>query len=102
MYRCLLTSWLVICSIGYGSAWAYDGHFDPFSQHGGMPGAMSLAEDGGDHLSCDHCCHASAHLIGMWANQPVFSLPDASTVWPHYRTMHYSILGSPPGRPPRA
>jgi hypothetical protein len=101
MYRYLLTVWLVACTIGYSAAWAFDGHFEGLSQHQDMPGSADHAGDGGQHSSCDHCCHAFAHLAGLWANQPEISLPASSRPWPRSRTLHASILTGPPGHPPR-
>ena len=102
MLRHLLTFCLVISTLGYGSVWAFDGHFDEWTQHEEMAGATDHGEEDEDHSSCDHCCHATAHLTGLCTNQQTLSIPDASRVWSHYPDAYNSILTGPPGRPPRS
>ena len=102
MLRYLLTLFLIICTVGYGSVWAFDGHFDEWTQHEGMAAAADHGDEGEEHSSCDHCCHATAHLTGLCANQPALSIPDASSVWSHYPDSYNSVLTGPPGRPPRS
>jgi len=102
MLKHLLMMCLIICTLGYGSVWAFDGHYDGLTQHEDTSSATGQGDDGEDHSSCDHCCHASAHLTGLWANQPAISIPDANSVWSHYHTSYHSILTGPPGRPPKS
>lgn len=102
MLRRLLMLWLITCTIGYGSVWAFDGHYDELSPHEEIPGSTGHGDDGEDHSSCDHCCHASAHLTGMWANQPCITIPDSGNIWPRYHKLHYSVLTDPPGHPPKS
>jgi len=64
--------------------------------------AGEQGEEGEVHSGCDHCCHASAHLTGMWADQPDLSIPDTNSVWPRYHKLYYSISGGPPHHPPHA
>jgi hypothetical protein len=102
MFRHLLTLWLITCTIGYGSVWAFDGHLEELTQHEELSSATDHGEDGDDHSSCDHCCHASAHLTGMWANQPCISIPDSNSIWPHYHKLYFSTQTGPPGHPPQS
>ena len=103
MLKSILMIWLITCTVGYGSVWAFDGHIDGAAEHQELIGDMDHApNDDGDNPACDHCCHASAHLTGMWANQPGISIPDTNTVWPHYHNLYFSILTGPPGHPPKA
>jgi len=61
---------LIISTFGYGMAWASDGHWtgpltqtnDSFGQQADID---SPAPDRHNGTGCDHCCHASAHLIGF-------------------------------------
>ncbi|HHC72561.1 MAG TPA: hypothetical protein ENK54_06645 [Thiotrichales bacterium] len=87
-----------------GSAWAADtcreswfGHDTPVVQtvdDTGSPG-YSLSPQ------CDHCCHASAHYLGLPAaslivgplDRPVFVAPQAAR-W-------FSFGAQPPTEPPR-
>ena len=63
--RCLMI-WLIISIAGYGSVWAFDSHLDETAEHHGVVSDVGLATDGeGDSLSCDHCCHASAHTLAL-------------------------------------
>jgi hypothetical protein len=102
MYKILLMVCLVTCTLGYGSVWAFDGHFDESMLHENSSNAMGQGDDDEDHSSCDHCCHASAHLTGLWANQPGISIPDRNSVWLPYLISYNSILTVPPGHPPQS
>ena len=102
MLRYLLALCLITCTVGYSSVWAFDGHFEEWTPHEEMSGATDHGEDGEDHSSCDHCCHAAAHLTGLWANQPVLSIPETGGVWSHYHNAYHSILTGPPDHPPKS
>jgi len=57
-------------TLGYGSVWAFDGHIDAVENHQSVTGDVNNASDEeGEHSSCDHCCHASAHLMALWSSQ---------------------------------
>jgi len=64
MFRRFLMIWLILCTLGYGSVWAWDGHVDEADEHHKTGDAASHVQDA-DHPACDHCCHASAHIMAL-------------------------------------
>jgi len=48
MLRPLLLLCLIISTLGYGSVWAFDGHFDEWTQHETMSGTTDHGEEGED------------------------------------------------------
>ena len=69
MPRRLLTILVVLSMLGYGSAWAFDTH--AFNLAGDTAiGAHDQAGAALDETGCDHCCHASAHLVGLVSSRP--------------------------------
>jgi len=102
MLKRLLMIWLIISTLGYGSVWAFDGHLDAVKDHQSVTGDVNNAPDeDGDQSSCDHCCHASAHLMALWSTQSGAARPVAGTGnTPYLLTPTFNIT-SPPDRPPQ-
>ena len=49
----------------------------------------------------DHCSHGSAHLVGMFSDLPLHSLPKSAAI-PATATIYFSVVSSPPTTPPKA
>lgn len=102
MAKSFLLIWLIISTLGYGSVWAFGGHVDVVDEHQGVVGDVDNAPgDDGDHHSCDHCCHASAHTVALAPFQS--STAYSGTCAGHTPYLHtYSFYTtSPPERPPQ-
>jgi hypothetical protein len=103
MLKRLLMIWLIISTLGYGVVWAFDGHVDELNEHRNVVDDVGHPPDGdGDNLSCDHCCHASAHitalcpaLIGMHCD----NIATGST--PYQQSIFFHSI-TPPDRPPQS
>ena len=103
MFKRLLMIWLITSILGYGSVWAFDGHADEVNEHQGVVGDVGHSPDGdGDHPSCDHCCHASAHTIALSPFQSSTAYSGNCTGYtPYLDTLSFNTT-SPPDRPPRS
>lgn len=103
MLKRLLSIWLFICVLGYGTVWAFDSHLHEPAQPQGAVVLADHAIDGeGQTGGCDHCCHATAHVLALWA-----SMSPAESILAHTASVPYLprpsfALTSPPDRPPRA
>ena len=119
---------LVLCTLGYGSAWAYDGHAVDFDKGNQQMAAAShsstlsavdslyslindMAIDSHDHQSqssnqqtdvdCDHCGHISAHLQVVFTRNSSLSSVNQSSELLEYSEDSTSFIISPDRRPPR-
>ncbi len=114
----ILLSMLVICTLGYGSAWAYDGHavelnddelavldtviadtHSHFSsdQNSEQPPEQAPAAS----VDCDHCAHISAHILAIFShNGYLCSINQSSELLELSETL-VSLIVSPDLRPPR-
>ena len=103
MRKRLLMLWLITSILGYGSAWAFDGCVDEAAEHQDVVGDMGNApNDDGAHPTCDHCCHASAHITALWPSLTGAVWPDVGTGYtPYLYTLSFNTT-SPPDRPPRS
>jgi hypothetical protein len=110
---------LVICTLGYSSAWAYDGHavelgndataavdmvatgtmLLPLSDHGSEQSQeqTSVADAG----CCDHCCHISAHLNAIFTQNGYLCSVNQSSELLEFSEIFISYIVSPDLRPPR-
>jgi hypothetical protein len=102
MLKRFLMIWLIISTLGYGSVWAFDGHIDTVAEHQDVVGDVDHAPtDNEDHPPCDHCCHASAHLMALWSDQFATAYPGSGTGYtPYLQSLSFNIT-SPPDRPPQ-
>ena len=103
MFKRFLMIWLILCTAGYGSVWALDGHIDEVAEHCGVIGDVDHTPDGdNEHPVCDHCCHASAHIMALC---PASSgslrayMATGSTAYQQSVFFHSTV---PPDRPPRS
>ena len=103
MFKRLLMIWLIISTLGYGSVWAFDGHVDELNEHQDIVGDVGHSPDGdGDNLSCDHCCHASAHTMALSPFQSGTDYSGTCTGFTPYRYTLSFLSTAPPDRPPRS
>ncbi|GMR09020.1 MAG: hypothetical protein BMS9Abin26_2032 [Gammaproteobacteria bacterium] len=112
MLRRLLTIWLIISTLGYGSAMATDLHEDetdesyqPYQYQHDSLNNNTLPDDNPDpepqtFLSCDHCCHGAAHVVGIVAEVTTARIPSQS--WQQMRPLAILVprLQQPPVPPP--
>lgn len=104
MLRKFIIICLVISTFGYGMAWAFDGHWDDSQSQNEAPADLhavheSPATDQHDSASCDHCCHANAHLTGITITGSRELSADCSNIYSAYTVTLISfqdILSSPP------
>ena len=110
----ILLLMLVICTLGYGSAWAYDGHaVEMNSDEVFHVDAVSIDTDA--HFSaeqspekspsakvdCDHCAHISAHLLAIFSQSGYSCNISQSSDVLELSESFVSYIGSPDLRPPR-
>lgn len=64
MFRRVIAAILMFFVLGYATVWAFEWPSADIAQHAhGTGHADSIPQV--DDEACDHCCHASAHLIGL-------------------------------------
>lgn len=102
MLRALILGWLIICTFGYGSVWAFDSHIDVPGQHESHVDAQNNLTDSADHPPCDHCCHAASHMTGLWSGQAMAYVQGANTVVSFNHAPYYFLPTDPPDHPPRS
>ena len=105
MLKRLFIVWLLVSTLGYSSAWAFDGHYHVVDSHqdvGGEAASATTPDSGDDHAQsgCDHCCHAFAHLLALRSAAPDgrYFRPSADYL-PYRQCFHFRFL-LPPDRPP--
>ena len=94
--------WLILCTVGYGSVWAWDGHVDEAAEHHMVGDAGHAPDADEDNPACDHCCHASAHIMALCPVTIGTSAPSigaANTPYLNIALLHFT---APPDQPPRS
>ncbi len=96
---------LVLSTLGYSSAWAFDEHV--MEQLGTeLDSNTTVFGDSQDEktdadIACDHCCHISSHLVAIFPA----SIRDLTNGAPIYllnlKEDHISYIVSPDLKPPR-
>jgi len=62
----LLTFILIFTTLSAGTGWALDTHLEALVGHTlSIDAPLDAVDHGLDDGPCDHCCHASAHLMGI-------------------------------------
>jgi hypothetical protein len=103
MVKPLFLFWLIVSTLGYGSVWAFDDHVDELDEHQNVAGDLGHSPDGdGDNLSCDHCCHASAHTVAFSPFQSRMDYSGTCTGFTPYRYTLSFLAIAPPDRPPQS
>jgi hypothetical protein len=98
--RVCITICLILSIALSGFSWAADSHVESFSgEHQQM--SSGLDDDGGDATeACDHCCHGSAHQLGLASRSTLHLLAAGTTVRTPMVTIPRSEAREPPFRPP--
>ncbi len=114
----ILLFMLVFCTLGYGSAWAYDGHAVELNSDAKVmvdadTAGMSshfVDEQNAEHHSeqvpaanvdCDHCGHISAHLLAIFPHNGYLCSINQSSELLELSETFVSFIVSPDLRPPR-
>jgi hypothetical protein len=105
MLRRAISTILVLALIGYGTTWAFAGHaLDAVADTGAGAHAHAQSEFDGDcdGSKCDHCCHASAHMLGLSSPPPNLILlqPNCFNLGVDHALA--ALASSPPQKPPRS
>jgi len=109
---------LVICTLGYGSAWAYDGHAVAMGDD--EHAVVYMVSTGAAHhavsdqhseqspektpaasIDCDHCAHISAHLLAIFFHNSYLCGVNQSSELLELSESSVSFIVSPDLRPPR-
>ncbi len=106
MRKKFLVICLVISTLGYGMVWAVDGHLGAQQKQAGESFGQQEAgdmpsPDGHHSIDFDHCCHASAHLVGITATVAKGLPVNRSDVYFAYTATLVSFLDVPVSPPPR-
>lgn len=96
---------LVLCTLGYSSAWAFDEHVmeQLKTELDSKTTVSNDAQDGKTDadIACDHCCHISSHLVAIFPA----AIRDFTNGTPIYllslKENHLSYIASPDLKPPR-
>jgi len=105
---------LVICTLGYSSVWAYDGHAVVIDEHASAVqvdniqlhvhvGETSTHEDTNaiTDTACDHCGHISAHLQAIFSQSGYLISISRQSELLEFSETFVSYIVSPDLRPPR-
>ncbi len=105
---------LVICTLGYGSAWAYDGHAVELNSDARVvidaadvdmvshsPGDYESEHAPAANTDCDHCAHISAHLMAIFSQSGYLCSINQSSELLELSETFVSLIVSPDLRPPR-
>jgi len=107
--KCLLVL-LVLSTLGYSSAWAFDGHvleqFETQVSHLNVAAGDSLVnpiseDQNNNEIACDHCCHISSHLVAIFSDSSCIA-PAGSAIYLLSLTEGlHSFIPAPDLEPPR-
>lgn len=103
--RKLLIYILLACTLGYGSAWAYETHAVEVEDRG--PVTTYIDDQSVDqHISdsdvCDHCCHVFGHILGICTQSTHIFSSNKTSEPLEFSQNFISLILSPDLRPPRA
>lgn len=101
MIRRLIASLLVFAVLGYGTSWAYAGHAFADADHT-IEGVHKHSQAASDEGGCDHCCHASAHMLGLAHPFPGIHPPDVDMFGLVAGVFAATPVCAPPLKPPRS
>jgi hypothetical protein len=103
MFKRLLMIWLMLCTLGYGSVWAWDGHVNEAAEHHMVVSDADHASDADkEHPTCDHCCHASAHIMALCTETFGLIQGHIATGYTPYQQSIFFHSTAPPDQPPRS
>ncbi|MBL4712639.1 MAG: hypothetical protein JKX75_09120 [Gammaproteobacteria bacterium] len=113
-----MLSILVICTFGYGSAWAYDDHALAINSDeldniiltslylGNQPADQHAGDENSEHASssdvgCDHCGHISAHIQAIFTKNGYLCNMNQSSELLEFSEDLTTFVVTPDLRPPR-
>ncbi|HHO60056.1 MAG TPA: hypothetical protein ENJ64_07405 [Thiotrichales bacterium] len=101
----------MFCTLGYGSAWAFDGCAGELPVAAGNDAVTAEVGPAGHdgaashpvttRAVCDHCCHAVSHLLMISTPGSYLSSSLAVTVQAEFSPAIISTVVSPDLKPPR-
>jgi len=109
----ILLFMLVICTLGYGSAWAYDGQIiETDDQISTTIGAISISmidqlpgdqhsEQNVTDAACAQCNHIFSHLQAIFTHSDFICSVNQSSELQEFSEDSFSFVISPDLRPPR-
>jgi len=104
VFRRLFTIWFVLFTLTSSVAWAMGDHME--EDHGVTALKISSIHDEplpwSQDACSDHCCHASAHSIGLIASMVGVAVPPLVDNELVSESLPISLTLSPPFRPPIA
>ena len=96
---------LVLSTLGYSSAWAFDEHvLEQLETEIDSKGDVFDNSPDGEHdadIVCDHCCHISSHLVAIFSATTSDLTNSASIYLLSLNENHRSYIVSPDLKPPR-
>lgn len=105
---------LVLCTLGYGSAWAYDIHAVESEYLDTSDRLIPVYANSGDHFPdqtatapdqtttiCDHSCHAYLHMLAIVLQNTYLLSWHKTSQRPNSTPEFISLIVSPDRRPPR-
>ena len=101
---------LVLSTLGYSSAWAFDEHVMEQLETGldsNITDSNTTVFDDSQNgetdtdIACDHCCHISSHLVAIFSDTNCDFLNSASIYLLNLKENHISYIVNPDRRPPR-
>jgi hypothetical protein len=101
MLRRIISSFLVFALIGYGTIWAFSGHALDDTDHA-AGSVHEHTKPALDESGCDHCCHASAHIIGLAPPLSKLPLPHSDSFRLVPGCFIATRFSTPPLKPPRS
>ena len=111
----LLLIVLVLCTLGYSSAWAFDEHVmaqleDELANLSVTVTDLSNSDvsntdqshnQNESDIACDHCCHISSHLVAIFSDTSCLSTVSTSIRLSNLTKSFHSFTVSPDLKPPR-
>ncbi len=101
MCKRLIIFWLLLSTLGYSVAWAFDIYREAPMAHLSAADNHTQTDDDSGNNNCNHLCHGVAHLVGFCATTAVFSVPTTARLPITYLSAWISFLDSPPTNPPK-
>ncbi len=105
-FRALLAVLLTVCTLGTALAWAWDNHPSLLTDDQAVAALSETAPDSaglaGETLHDHHCCHGSAHLLGLAFDTALGAMIQPAAAPPFHRAILISHHPEADSKPPRA
>ncbi len=95
---------LMLCIIGYGSAWAFESHAieaDEINSVTALSDKQAVDQHSADSKICDHSCHAFAHMLALCMQNAISYDTNKSSETVNFSQNLISHILTPNRRPPR-